>query len=88
MASDEEVVQHEAERVNIGSFRNRHARGALFGRHICRRSREGVPIGFRPRNGDAEVADTQPVLIDQDICRLEVSVKDALRVRRREARAG
>ena len=47
-----------------------------------------MAIGFRPRNRDPEIADAhEPVVVDQDVRRLEIAMQHALRVRRSQARA-
>ena len=86
--SDEQFVQHEAERVDVGPLRERRARRALFGRHVGRRAGQHVHVGVGPRDRDAEVGDAhQPVVVDEHVGRLEIAMEHALRVRRREAGA-
>ena len=83
MLSDEKLVQHQAERVDVGPLRERRARRSLLGRHVARRPCERVRDRQRPRDSDAEIGDPdQPVVVDQHVGRLEIAMKDALGVRR------
>ncbi len=47
-----------------------------------------MAVGFGSRNRNAEIADPhEPVVVDEDVRRLQIAMKHTLRVRRRETRA-
>jgi hypothetical protein len=76
--SREELVQHEAERVDVAARRDFRA-GELLGRHVGRRAgAERFPRRARKAEvGDADAA----VAVQHDVRRLEVAVHDAAVVR-------
>ena len=87
---DEHLVEHDAERVDVGLPVDVVAE-RLLGRDVVRRA-EHAAVGGQPlllqRAGDAEVGDLGgALLVDEDVLRLDVAVDDAARVRGAE-RAG
>jgi hypothetical protein len=82
---DEQLVQHETERVDVGPLRERSAAGQLLRHHVSGSTHAGVRAMLVAHHRDAEVADAnQSVLVDEDVRRFQIAVEDALRVRRRE----
>src|SRR5262249_30911696 len=83
---DEHLVQHETERVEIRLHGHAPA-GELLWRHVSRRSSEFMDAHFA-RNRQTEIHDPNAAAtVDHDVSRLEISMKDALVVRRRQSRA-
>ena len=83
-AAREDLVEHEAERVDVAARRDLRA-GELLGRHVGRRAgadrlRRLVPA--RPKS----VMRTLPGRIEHDVGRLEIAMDDAALVGGREAR--
>ncbi len=83
----EHLVQNDADAVDVGRWTG-DAAGRLFRRHVSGRSGNrrhrsvGAPLC---QAGHAEVPDLDPpVPGDEDVCRLDVAVDHALRVRPRE----
>ena len=83
-----ELVEHEAERVEVASDRRALA-GELLGRHVSGRPAD-LRLGpdLARRHGQAEVHDARAAAaVDHHVGRLQVAVQDAAVVRRGEARA-
>ena len=70
MLADEQLVQHEPERVDVGPLRQRRPGRPLLGRHVARRAGQHVQPGVRAQNRDAEIGDAHvSVVVDQDVGR-------------------
>ncbi len=84
----EHLVQHEAQRVDVGP-RRRPATFQLLRCHVAGRARNLWSIAPPGGEiGETEISEVCPTLsVDQDVRRLEISMQDAAVVRRREARA-
>src|SRR6185503_1502002 len=83
-ATGEELVEDEAERVDVAARRDLAA-GELLGRHVGRRAR-AQRLARRP--GEAEVGDPDlAAAVEHDVRRLQIAVDDAAVVRRGESRA-
>ena len=84
----EQLVEHQAERVDVAPDRDLLAR-QLLRRHVGRRA--GADLGAVDRLGEAgqpEVGDLGlAAAVDHHVGRLEIAVQDALRVGRRETGA-
>ena len=81
--ADEHLVEHDAERVDVGLAVDVVAE-RLLGRHVVGRA-EHAPVGGQAvlveRAGDAEVGDLGRALaVDQHVLRLDVAVHDVVRV--------
>ena len=84
----EELVEHEAERVEVGLHRE-FAAVELLGRHVLRRAglRFAADDAGR-RAGEAEVGDLRAAAaVDHDVGGFQIAMEHALVVRRRQARA-
>lgn len=76
----EKLVQHEAQRVNVGLHRRRAAREQLR-RHVGRRAGHMV-ISLLSKAGETKVGDHSVAFsINHHVRRLQVPMQDALRVR-------
>ena len=87
--SDEQLVQDQAERVDVGALRERRAR-PFAARAPCRRACRSACANRSSvrRDRDPEIGDPdQAVVVDQHVGRLEIAVQHALRVRRRQTGA-
>ncbi len=89
-AAEQQVVQHQPERINVRARVDRLALG-LLGRHVLDRSDDGAPDGHRRaglgRARDAEVHDERFVVTaHHDVGRLQIAVHDAGLVRGRQSR--
>ena len=81
----EELVEHQAERVDVAPHRDLAAR-ELLGRHVGRRA--GADVLHVAHGRQAEVHDADLAgAVEHDVGRLQVAMQDAALVRRREARA-
>ena len=88
LASGEELVEHEAERVDVALHGSALA-GELLGRHVGGRARDlRAALVVVDADGEAEVGDLRAAAaVDHDVAGLQVAVQHALVVRRGEARA-
>jgi hypothetical protein len=81
------LVQHGAERVDVGPRVELPVTGRLLGAHVLRSTerdsglREAVAPGLLHRERDPEVGQYRLAFHDQDVLRLDVPVHDALAVR-------
>ena len=81
----EELVEHEAERVDVAPRRDLAA-GELLGRHVGRRA--GAQRLRRPTRRQAEVGDADPAAaVEHDVRRLQIAMEHAAVVRGGESRA-
>ena len=88
LVADQQLVEHQPERIDVGALGHRHPRRALLGGHVGRRPGERVATGIRLGDRDAEIGDADaPLAVDQHVGRLEIAVQDALGVGGREAGA-
>jgi hypothetical protein len=84
----EQLVEDEAERINVRARRQRPAL-QLLGRHVGGRAGQGVRAAHVPgQSGDAEVGDAHvAALVEHDVGGLQVAVEHARVVDGREPRA-
>ena len=83
-APGEELVEDEAERVDVAARRD-FAAGELLGRHVG--GRAGAQR-FAGRSRQAEIGDADPaVAVEHDVGGLQIAMDDAAIVRRGQARA-
>src|SRR5688572_26181089 len=82
-----ELVQDDTESVHIRAFRDGGARSKLLGRHVAECPDHHVGFGVTRCDGNTEVRNADPsILIDQDVGRLEVAMKNALSMSSRQSR--
>ena len=80
--SDEQFVQEQPQRVDVGPLRQRRARQQLFGRHVVGRPDQRVRHAVEARDRDAEIGDAHlTVFVDQDVGGLQVAMQHAAGVR-------
>ena len=81
------LVQHAAERVDVGARGDLLLGGRLLGAHVVRRAERQAGLGHPPagrrahRQRDAEVGDHRPAVLQQDVLGLDVAVDHAVAVR-------
>ena len=88
MLSNQQLVENQAERVDVGALGQRGAGCQLFGRHVAGRADQRALRSVLAQDGDAEVGDDRAAMVvDQDVGRLQVAVQHALGVGGGEAGA-
>ncbi len=87
LAAGVELVEHQAQRVDVAAHRRALAR-ELLRRHVGRRARHLALDDFARRDRQPEVGDARAAAaVDHDVGGLQVPVQHALVVRRGQARA-